>query len=56
MAKNWDSTPLVRGVLCERLRQLELRSEERDRQGFARQAEPDAEMKAWESEAAWPAE
>jgi len=56
MAQNWDNTTLVRDALRERLRQLELRSEERDRQGFARQAEPDAEMKAWESEAAWPAE
>jgi hypothetical protein len=35
---------------------LELRSEERDRQGYAQQPQPDAETKAWESEAAWPEE
>jgi len=34
---------------------LELRaSEERDRQGYSRQSQAEAEARAWESEATWP--
>jgi len=48
---------LVRDALREHLRRLELRaSEERDRQGYARHPQADAEAKAWESEASWPEE
>jgi metal-responsive CopG/Arc/MetJ family transcriptional regulator len=52
-----NRSALVRDALREHLRRLELRaSEERDRQGFARQSQADAEAKGWESEAAWPEE
>jgi len=35
----------------------ELRTQEvRDREGYARQAQPESEMKLWEAEAAWPEE
>jgi len=34
---------------------VELRaSEERDRQGYSRQPQPDVDAQGWESEAAWP--
>lgn len=52
-----NRSALVRDALREHLRRLELRaSEERDRQGYSRQPQADSEMKAWESEAAWPDE
>jgi metal-responsive CopG/Arc/MetJ family transcriptional regulator len=52
-----NRSALVRDALREHLRRLELRaSEERDRQGYSRQAPADAEARAWESEAAWPDE
>ncbi len=48
---------LVRDALREHLRRLELRaSEERDRQGYSRDPQADAEAQSWESEAAWPNE
>ena len=52
-----NRSALVRDALRQHLRQLELRaSEERDRQGYARQSPADAETRAWESEATWPEE
>jgi hypothetical protein len=52
-----NRSALVRDALREHLRRLELRaSEERDRQGYSRQPQPDAEVKAWESEATWAEE
>ncbi|MGC2474193.1 MAG: ribbon-helix-helix protein, CopG family [Candidatus Sulfotelmatobacter sp.] len=52
-----NRSALVRDALREHLRRLELRaSEERDRQGYSRQPQADAETKAWESEASWPEE
>lgn len=52
-----NRSALVRDALREHLQRLKLRaSEERDRQGYSRQPQPDAETKAWESEAAWPEE
>ena len=48
---------LVRDALREHLRRLELRArEERDRQGYSRQPQADAEARGWESEATWPEE
>jgi metal-responsive CopG/Arc/MetJ family transcriptional regulator len=52
-----NRSALVRDALREHLRRLELRaSEERDRQGYSRRRQSDAETKAWEAEAAWPEE
>jgi metal-responsive CopG/Arc/MetJ family transcriptional regulator len=52
-----NRSALVRDALREHLRRLELRaSEERDRQGYLRHSQADAEARAWESEAAWPEE
>jgi len=52
-----NRSALVRDALREHLRRLELRaSEERDRLGYARQPQTDAEAQGWESEAAWPAQ
>ena len=52
-----NRSALVRDALREHLRRLELRaSEERDRQGYARQSPVDPEARAWESEATWPPE
>ena len=52
-----NRSALVRDALREHLRGLELRaSEERDREGYARQSQSDAEAQSWESEATWPAE
>jgi metal-responsive CopG/Arc/MetJ family transcriptional regulator len=52
-----NRSALVRDALREHLLRLELRaSEERDRQGFSRQSQTDAETRGWESEAAWPEE
>jgi hypothetical protein len=48
---------LVRDALREHLRRLELRaSEERDRHGYSRRSQADAEAQGWESEATWPPE
>ena len=47
----------MRDALREHLRKLELRTlEDRDREGYARQPQLDADSRAWEAEAAWPAE
>ncbi|MFY9659785.1 MAG: ribbon-helix-helix protein, CopG family [Terriglobales bacterium] len=52
-----NRSALVRDALREHLRRLELRaSEERDRQGYSRDPQADAEAQSWESEAAWPNE
>jgi metal-responsive CopG/Arc/MetJ family transcriptional regulator len=52
-----NRSALVRDALREHLRRLELRaSEERDRQGYLRHSQADAEARSWESEAAWPQE
>lgn len=52
-----NRSALVRDALREHLRQLELRvREERDREGYARLSQADAEAQAWESEATWPQE
>jgi metal-responsive CopG/Arc/MetJ family transcriptional regulator len=52
-----NRSALVRDALREHLRRVELRaSEERDRQGYSRQAQTDSEAQAWESEATWPEE
>ena len=52
-----NRSALVRDALREHLRRLELRaSEARDRQGYSRQPQADAEARGWESEAAWPEE
>ena len=50
-----NRSALVRDALREHLRRMELRaSEERDRQGYSRQSQTEAEAQAWESEATWP--
>lgn len=50
-----NRSALVRDALREHLRRIELRaSEERDRQGYSRNPQADAESQAWEAEAAWP--
>jgi len=50
-----NRSALVRDALREHLRRLEVRaSEERDREGYSRQSQADAEAQDWESEAAWP--
>jgi len=52
-----NRSALVRDALREHLRRLELRaSEERDRQGYLRHSQADAEMQGWELEASWPEE
>jgi metal-responsive CopG/Arc/MetJ family transcriptional regulator len=52
-----NRSALVRDALREHLRRLELRaSEERDRQGYARASQADAEARSWEAEATWPEE
>ena len=52
-----NRSALVREALREHLRRLELRArEERDRQGYSRQPQADAEARVWESEATWPEE
>jgi metal-responsive CopG/Arc/MetJ family transcriptional regulator len=50
-----NRSAMVRDALREHLRRLELRaSEERDRQGYSRRPQGDAEARGWESEAMWP--
>lgn len=52
-----NRSALMRDALREHLRRLELQAlEESDRKGYARQPQLDAESRAWEAEAAWPAE
>ena len=52
-----SASEVVREALREHLRRLELRaSEERDRQGYSRQSQTDAETRGWEAEATWPEE
>ncbi len=52
-----NRSAFVRDALREHLRRLELRAREaRDRQGYSRHSQPDAEARGWESEAAWPDE
>jgi metal-responsive CopG/Arc/MetJ family transcriptional regulator len=52
-----NRSALVRDALREHLLRLEVRaSEERDRQGYSRLSQTDAETRGWESEAAWPEE
>jgi metal-responsive CopG/Arc/MetJ family transcriptional regulator len=52
-----NRSALVREALRHHLRRLEVRSrEERDRQGYEKQAQGHEEAALWESEAAWPAE
>ncbi len=52
-----NRSALVRDALREHLRRLELQvSEERDRQGYSRHPQADAEARGWESEATWPEE
>ena len=52
-----NRSALVRDALREHLRRLELRaSEERDRQGYSRHSQADAEARGWEAEATWPEE
>ena len=52
-----NRSALVRDALREHLRRLELRaSEDRDRQGYSRQSQADADAQSWESEATWPEE
>jgi hypothetical protein len=48
---------LVREALREHLKRLEVHSsEERDRQGYEKQAQGGDESALWEAEAAWRAE
>jgi metal-responsive CopG/Arc/MetJ family transcriptional regulator len=52
-----NRSALVRDALREHLRRLELRAnEERDRQGYSRHSQTDAEAWDWEAEATWPQE
>jgi metal-responsive CopG/Arc/MetJ family transcriptional regulator len=52
-----NRSALVRDALREHLRRLQLRArEESDRQGYFRRPPAAAEARAWEAEAAWPAE
>ena len=52
-----NRSALVRDALREHLRGLRLQAtEERDRQGYSRQPQADAEARGWESEATWPEE
>ena len=52
-----NRSQLVRQALREHLRRLELRaSEDRDREGYARNPAVRSEPQLWEAEAAWPTE
>ena len=52
-----NRSALIRGALREHLRSLEIRAlEERDREGYSRQARAQDESLVWEAEAAWAAE
>ena len=52
-----NRSALIRDALREHLRSLEIRAlEERDSNGYAKQARAQDESLIWEAEAAWPAE
>ncbi len=52
-----NRSALMRDALREHLRRLDSRvREERDRQGYSRHPQAEAEAQGWEAEAAWPAE
>jgi metal-responsive CopG/Arc/MetJ family transcriptional regulator len=52
-----NRSALIRDALREHLRSLEIRAlEERDREGYSRQARAQDDSLIWEVEAAWPAE
>jgi len=52
-----NRSALVREALREHLRRLEVSTlEERDRQGYSKQAQSGGESRLWEAEAVWPAE
>ena len=52
-----NRSELVREALREHLRRLEVCAlEERDRQGYSKEAPAGAESSLWEAEAAWPPE
>ena len=52
-----NRSALVRDALREHLQRLEVSAlEERDRQGYSKQAQASSESGAWEAEAAWPPE
>jgi metal-responsive CopG/Arc/MetJ family transcriptional regulator len=52
-----NRSALMRDALREHLRRLELRAaEERDRLGYSRPPQADAESRSWEAEAMWPRE
>jgi metal-responsive CopG/Arc/MetJ family transcriptional regulator len=52
-----NRSALVRDALREHLQRLEMRAlEERDREGYSKQAATPDESRLWEAEAAWPAE
>jgi len=52
-----NRSALVREALREHLKRLEVRtSEERDRNGYEKQAQTRDESAPWEAEATWPAE
>ena len=52
-----NRSALVRDALREHLRKLEIRAqEERERAGYAKHPQSDAEVLRWEREAVWPLE
>lgn len=52
-----NRSALVRDALREHLSRLELRAtEDRDREGYSRHPQADAEAQVWEAEATWPEE
>jgi metal-responsive CopG/Arc/MetJ family transcriptional regulator len=52
-----NRSAFVRDALREHLRRLEMRAlEERDREGYSKQAASHGESRRWEAEAAWPTE
>jgi metal-responsive CopG/Arc/MetJ family transcriptional regulator len=52
-----NRSALVREALRQHLKRLEVRSsEERDREGYEKQAQTHDESALWEAEATWPAE
>ncbi len=52
-----NRSALVRDALREHLRRLETSAaEERDREGYSKQAAATSESRLWAAEAAWPAE
>jgi metal-responsive CopG/Arc/MetJ family transcriptional regulator len=52
-----NRSALVRDALREHLRRLEIRAlEDRDREGYSKQAPTRGELLVWEAEAMWPEE